>query len=202
MLSSIADIRMGATLRGLDATRPVPLGNYELVRIGDVSQDGVLLSKSFPRISPKQPVSEQLFLRSGDILFPNRGTRTTAVVYRRDAGPTIAGAQFFILRPKLEDLLPEYLAWYLRTEKAAAHFEGRRKGSYVQILERRDVAELQVPVPPLIQQQKIVAIVALALSERKLTERLLALRWKLVNQQLSECAKSLTNRINPTDAER
>ena len=113
---------MGATLRGRDATRPVPSGPYQLVRIGDISQDGTFLNQDFVRIEPQQAVNEDLFLRSGDVLFPNRGTRTTALAYRLEREHALAGAQFFVLRPEVDRVLPEYLAWFLRTDEAASHF--------------------------------------------------------------------------------
>src|SRR6266404_8194407 len=101
-LSSIAEIRMGATLRGRDATRPVPSGSIRLIRIGDISQDGKLVSEDFVRIEPREAVNEELFLRPGDVLFPNRGTRTTALAYRVEQPSVIVGAQFFRLRPMME----------------------------------------------------------------------------------------------------
>ena len=135
-LSSIADIRMGATLRGRDATRPDPNGSYQFVRIGDISQDGTLRTDDFLRIEPNDPVKEDLWLRPGDVLFPNRGTRTTALAFPLDQPRTIVGPQFFIVRPDNERVSAEYLAWFLRSAEAAAHFEARRKGTYVQIIQR------------------------------------------------------------------
>ena len=140
-LSSIADIRMGATLRGRDATRPDPKGAYQFVRIGDISQDGTLRSEDFLRIEPNEPVREELWLRPGDVLFPNRGTRTTALAFPLDQPRIIVGPQFFIVRPDDERVSAEYLAWFLRSAEAAAHFEARRKGTYVQIIQRGDLAE-------------------------------------------------------------
>jgi hypothetical protein len=52
----------------------------------------------------------------------------------------------------------------------ARHFEGRSKGIYVQIIERRDLEELDLPVPPLDVQQKIVEAAALAVEERVLRD--------------------------------
>ncbi len=187
-LSAIAEIRMGATLRGRDATRSVPTGSCHFVRIGDISQDGELLTEDLVRIEPQASVSEAAFLRPGDVLFPNRGTRTTALVYRLDRPRTLVGAQFFVVRPDVGRVLPEYLAWFLRTEEAAHYFEGRRKGSYVQIIQRSDLAELELPVPPLALQHKIVEAAELALRERILAERLTALQWKLANRLLAEAA--------------
>ena len=187
-LNSIADIRMGATLRGRDATRSVASGSYHFLRIGDISPDGELSTNELVRIEPHESVKEGLFLQPGDVLFPNRGTRTTALVYRLNLPRTIVGAQFFIVRPDTGRLLPEYLAWFLRSEEAARYFEGRRKGTYVQIIQRSDLAEMEIPVPALSVQQKIVEAVRLALRERILAERLASLKWKLAKCLLSKAA--------------
>ncbi len=188
-LITIAEIRMGATLRGRDATRPTPLGTCFFVRIGDISQDGEFLTDELVRIEPNELVNDELFLRSGDVLFPNRGARTTALAYRLDLPRTLVGAQFFILRPDAGLVLPEYLAWFLRTEEAARYFDERRKGTYVKIIQRNDLAEMEMPLPPLNVQRKIVEAAGLALRERILAERLTALQWKLMNGQLLKATK-------------
>lgn len=183
-IGSIAEIRMGATLRGRDATRSVPNGRFQLVRIGDISQDGQLLTDKFDRIHPTESVSDELILRPGDVLFPNRGTRTTAFTYLLESSDVIAGAQFFILRPDRNFVVPEYLAWFLRSEEAARYFDGRRRGTYVQIIQRGDLSELEMPLPPLNVQRRIVELADLAVTERKLSEQLSQLKWKLLNNEL------------------
>jgi len=180
---------MGATLRGRDATRPVPNGRFQFVRIGDISQDGRLLTEKFDRIEPGESVSEELFLRSGDVLFPNRGIRTTAFTYRLEQGDTLVGAQFFILRPDATRLLPEYLAWFLRSEEAAKYFDGHRRGTYVKIIQRSVLTDLEIPLQPLAVQHRIVDMADLAVTERTLTERLADLKWKLANDQLTLAAR-------------
>ncbi len=188
LLESVVKIRMGVTLRGRDATRIVPSGSCQLVRIGDISQDGTWLNDKFVRIEPNDSVKEDLFLRSGEVLFPNRGTRTTAIAWPFDLPRVIAGAQFFVLRPDARQVLPEYLAWFLRTEAAARHFEGRRKGTYVQIVQRSDLADLEMSLPPLAVQQRIVDAAKLAVVERVMVERLASLKWKFTNGQLADAA--------------
>jgi restriction endonuclease S subunit len=193
-LGDVADIRMGATLRGRDATRPDPHGSYRFLRIGDISQDGVLQSKEFLRIKPNRPIRQELWVRPGDVLFPNRGVRSTAIAFTVDQPRIIVGPQFFIVRPRPKILLPEYAAWFLRSEAAAAHFDSRRKGTHVQIIQRKDLAELQIPLAPLATQEKIVSVAALARSERELTQRLLDCRWRLANEQLVRLARSHAGR--------
>jgi restriction endonuclease S subunit len=189
-LDSITEIRMGATMRGRDATRPVPEGRFRFLRIGDISQDGNFDQATLERVEPNEPISDSLVLREGDVLLPNRGTRTTALAFPGADAPTIVGSQFFILRGNRTKVWPEYLAWFLRSEAAHQHFEGRRKGSYVQIIQRKDVGELQMPLPPLVEQRKIVEIAHLAQQERILSEKLTNLRWRLANQQLLQAATS------------
>jgi len=122
------------------------------------------------------------------VLFPNRGTRTTAIAWQLESPRVLAGAQFFVLRPDLTRILPEFLAWFIRSEKAVRHFEGRRKGTYVQIIQRGDLAELEMPLPSLVIQQRIVDVAHLALTERLLAERLALLKSKLTTGQLVEAA--------------
>lgn len=179
---------MGVTLRGRDATRVVPTGSCRFVRIGDISQDGTWLNDQFIRIEPNESVREDLFLFPGDVLFPNRGTRTTAIAWLLDLPRTLAGAQFFVLRPDTRRVLPEYLAWFLRSEAAVRHFDGRRKGTYVPIIQRSDLAELELPVPLLPVQRRIVEVDRLAVTERALAERLADLNWKLTSGQLVKIA--------------
>lgn len=185
---------MGVTLRGRDATRAVEAGSCRLVRISDVSQDGTWLNVDFARIEPAERIREDHVLRKGDVLFPNRGTRTTAIVYRLEAPRAIAGAQFFVLRPNQAEVVPEYLAWFLRTETSARYFEGLRKGSHVQTLERRDLAELEMPLPSLEVQRKIVEVAAWAVEERLLAERLAALKARLVVGELVAAARDTDTR--------
>lgn len=198
LLGSIAEIRMGATLRGRDATRPVPNGRYQLVRIGDISENGELArAQQFDRIEPRESINAELLLRNGDVLFPNRGTRNTPAVYKLDERDIIVGPQFFILRPDQGTVLPEYLAWYLRTEGPSKYFDRRRKGTHVQIIQRCDLAELEIPLPALPMQQRIAETAELALAERTFSEKLSDLRWKFANAQLVTAAQNLSrNRRN------
>src|ERR1035437_2289439 len=80
-LQSLAKIRMGVTLRGRDATRPDPKGSCRIIQIGDIADDGSFRNRDFTRIEPNEPFDNSLFLRPGDVLFPNRGLRTTAAVF-------------------------------------------------------------------------------------------------------------------------
>ncbi len=188
-LSSIATIRSGTTLRGRDATRPDPKGNYRFIRIGDIADHGEIERADFPRISPNESISDEQILRQGDILFPSRGTRTTAATYSLDLENPIVGAQFFVIRTKKE-ALPEYVAWYLRSEPSRQYFEQRRKGTYVQLIQRADVAELEIPLPPMNVQHAIAELAKLQHQETTLVMQIADLKEQLLEYRLLHSAEN------------
>jgi restriction endonuclease S subunit len=190
-LGSIVEIRTGTTLRGRDATRPDTNGSCKLLRIGDISPDGELSSRDLPRIEPNEELKKDQYLLPGDVLFPNRGTRTTALTFDLDEPNVIAGAQFFVLRVDPCRVVPEYLAWFLRSEAAASHFNSRRKGTLVQVLQRKDLEDLPFAIPPLGDQKRIVELSELARHERQLSEQLTALKWRHCNLVLAAFAQKL-----------
>lgn len=189
-LKSLAKIRMGATLRGRDATRPDPDGSCRIIRIGDIRDDGSFGNRDFPRIEPNEILDSSLFLQPGDVLFPNRGMRTTAVVFDESDSRIIVGAQFYVIHPDTRKILPEFLAWSLRTSEAARHFAVRRKGTLVQTLQRIDLEELAIALPPLAIQEKIVAIYQLSLEADALERRLTELRSVYLEQSLLKLART------------
>ena len=189
LLKSLAMIRMGVTLRGRDATRPDPGGSCRIIRIGDIGDDGTFFSREFPRIEPNQALDPSVFLSPGDVLFPNRGLRTTAAVFDEEDRRTIVGAQFYVLHPDCRRILPEFLAWSLRTSEAARYFAGRRKGTLVQTLQRIDIEELPIALPPLAIQEKMVAVYELSLEAAELERRLTELRSIRLEQSLLKIAR-------------
>src|SRR6478752_9625446 len=98
-LKDLANVRMGVTLRGRDATRPDPAGSYRFIQISDIGDNGEFRTRDFVRISPRESFNDELILRAGDLIFPNRGSRTTAAVFDGCDLPTLVGAQFYIIRP-------------------------------------------------------------------------------------------------------
>ena len=180
---------MGATLRGRDATRPDPAGSCRLIQISDLNNDGTFRNEDFTRIEPNESINPSLYLRQGEILFPNRGTRTTAAVLTHTAENILAGAQFFVVTRKSTEVIPEYLAWTLRTTEAARHFASRRKGTLVQTLQRFHLEEFPVPLPPLAVQKKILELADLEREARLLETRLANLRATHLEESLLNAAR-------------
>ncbi|MCW1883104.1 restriction endonuclease subunit S [Luteolibacter flavescens] len=155
-LAELASVRMGATLRGRDATRPDPAGSFRLIQISDLDDRGGFLTQDFTRVSPREAISSSVVLRPDDILFPNRGARTTASLFEGSDSPCFVGAQFFIIRPSSRKVMPAYVAWLLRTRDATDYFDLHRRGSNVLTLQKGAMEAFQVPLPSWEIQHAIV----------------------------------------------
>ncbi|WP_035616175.1 restriction endonuclease subunit S [Haloferula sp. BvORR071] len=160
-----------------------------MIRIGDISDDGELVAEELHRFEPGGSVSADQFLRPGDVLFPNRGTRTTALAFELPLENVIVGAQFFVLRPNQKMIDPAYLAWCLRSTEAAQYFHTCRRGTLVQTLQTASLAEFEIPLPPLPDQSRIVELDQLALQERKLSRLLEKKQSLLLQTALQRFAK-------------
>jgi type I restriction enzyme S subunit len=109
-----------------------------------------------------------LWLTSGDVLIERSNTPElvgTAALYR---GPD-RWAIFpdLLIRVRTTDeLVPDYLAFFLRSSRARNYFKARAQGiaGSMPKIDQRAVAELPTPAPPPEEQRRIVAEIARQLS--------------------------------------
>lgn len=190
-IGEVAEVRMGVTLRGRDATRPDPKGSCRLIRISDLSDAGQLINRELVRFEPGDRIRAEYFLRAGDVLLPNRGTRTTAYAFDLPEDDVLVGAQFYVLRPDRSKVRADYLSWFLRSDVTAAYLKEHRKGTLVQTVQRGDVMELELPLPPLSKQALIAELDGLAAEEQKLIAKITERRATFLQHQLLHAASHL-----------
>ena len=169
-LGELAEIKVGITFRPAESTRATGDGRYHLVRIGDITDEGEIRPDTdFPRLSPAEEVDERMVLRSGDVLFPSKGSRTTAALYHGQPADAVVGSQFFVVRSRDQArLMPAYLAWYFTTAAAQGYFDARRGGSHVQFVSKATLAEFVVPLLKPERQESIALLFAELRRERRL----------------------------------
>ena len=153
------------TRKGVE-TRPD--GTHLLLQIRDFDESRTAVDPSaLARISP-QGVEPDACLSSGDVLFLAKGARNFAYAVGDLPSPVLAASYFFVLRPD-PGVSARYLAWFLNQDSARRHFVRlATTGAHMPVV-RRDVLEnLELPVPPVETQQKIVELAALADEQQRL----------------------------------
>ena len=188
-LFELADVQTGITLRGANASRHQLDGTHHLIRIGEVSDDGILQIGEPNLVKFDATLAARYTLRSGDVLLAARGTRMTATVF--DGVVTaVAGGQFCVIRPKRDCLLPDYLRWFLNLSTTQEVLNALARGTYVRSLPAKSLATLSLPVPPIPQQRAIADLHNLRLHEKGLMVRLANLRATLVDGSLVRSLQS------------
>ncbi len=124
-------------------------------------------------------------LRKGDVLVLARGHGGfRAHVYNMEKQPAVASAVFITLRYLISSIRPEYVSWFINLESTQQYLEGRSRGTNIPAINKEVLGELEIPIPELEIQDKIVALSHLKSEESRLIERLNELKSKKIESQL------------------
>jgi restriction endonuclease S subunit len=186
-LGDIADIKSGLTLRGPNAARPTSQLGLHYLRISDLTKDGRVALGNVGRIHVSPESIETHRLRRNDVVLANRGNRLTSALFDKQFD-AVAGSQFYVLRVRDQNVLPEFLRWFLNLDTTTAFLAAKSTGSYIKSLPVGELRTLPIPIPSLETQRIIVAVAELRIREKKLIARLENLRETLLQQTLYKAA--------------
>ncbi|MCF7734223.1 MAG: restriction endonuclease subunit S [Cephaloticoccus sp.] len=188
-LREIAEIGVGITLRGADASRHDPKGTHQLIRISDVSSDGTLQLSEPKQLKLDAETARRYTLRAGEVLVAARGMRMTATVFDGHY-LAVAGGQFLVVRPQDGVILPDYLRWFLNLPATQEILISRARGSYVRSLPAKALGTLEIPLPPLPRQRMIAEVDRLRVHEKEFMQRLADRRAFYLDQCLVKTLRS------------
>lgn len=191
-LHSIAQIDSGKSFR----SKPefVQGEGVGLVQMKDVSPSGV--SSNLMKIDRNDLNPDQL-LQNGDILFVAKGNNNFAVTFR-SSDPAIAASFFFVIRPDMNQVHPEYLTWYINSSPAQQYFDQHRMGATVGNIRKKVLEDLSVPLPDIPTQIKVESIYGLWEREKETTQKLLEQKERYYNNLLADI---MTNKIKTKSPE-
>lgn len=186
LLDHVCSIVSGYTARG--RLVPAAAGGTPVIQLRDMANGWV---------EPTQLMHVQLsdvqdrhLTRSGDVLFRSRGDRNTAVVVGEGlAEPAVAVLPLMILRPKQQVVSGEYLAWAINHPTTQRFFDSVARGTKLRMISRASLEHLELDIPDIETQRKIVAIAALADREQALSVQAAGLRKELTSKILGDRAK-------------
>lgn len=180
-LREIADIQAGYSFRG-----SIPVseqGNYRVIQIKDIGFDGKISTADLVK-TKMDFIKPEYLTRQDDVLFTSRGTNRRAAVVDQAAENAVFVSQLYALTLTSNNIIPEYLAWYINQKPAQDFFEENASGSYIQNIRQDVLGELPVVVPDPETQKRIIDIYRLSLKEKELTEKILIKRRQLAEQML------------------
>ena len=181
-IQDISDIRFGLYIQ------PENSGEVAYLQVRQFNDEGRLLSKAneFINITNK---TETHLLKDGDVLFVGKGNRLFSWCYRDIEGPAIASSIFFVLRPNLKVVYPEYLAAFLNAPQAKAAFQQLGSGTNIFSIRKSELGAFQIPILPMQQQKKIAALAELHQQEIALAQQLILQKQHLYTAIISKLIK-------------
>lgn len=188
-LADACTIHTGYTARG--RLEPAAAGGVLAIQLRDISPEGLVDPEQLTRVQ-LDGLADRYFVRTGDVVFRSRGERNTASALDESLQePALAVLPLMVLRPKRDVVTPEYLAWAINQPPAQRHFDSAARGTNIRMIPRSSLDDLELDVPDIETQGKIVVVDALAERERELTQLAADTRRKMISLLLVERANSM-----------
>lgn len=186
-IKQLATVQMGYSFRSrLEVSGN---GDVAVIQMKDLLPDNTVDCNELIRID-MESVKEHHLARRGDLIFRSRGYVTTAAVLLGDPGKAVVAAPLLRIRiTKPDEILPEYLNWYISQQDAQRYFTSRQGGTSGNMVSRKQLEEMPVEVPPLEQQKNIVELASLSVREQVLLRSLAEKREQYVSTVLMQIAK-------------
>jgi hypothetical protein len=186
-LSELAEVQMGYPFRS--RLEHDPLGDVAVIQMKDIDDTNLLHATASIRVAlPKG--KEHHLLRPGDLLFRSRGRSNGAAQVLDGIGVAVLSAPMLLIRP--HGVLPEYLCWYINAPATQAHLAALAEGTSVRMISAEALKALDVPLPSLAAQQRIVQAAVLAEQEQSLLAQIATLRERLTTHILMKFAHEAT----------
>lgn len=176
--------------------KPDPVGDAVYLtgkhfdEFGNLKNDAVLI----PEIAIDSN-SHRHLLETNDVLFIAKGDNNRACIYPKGLGKAIASSLFFVIRPKDNSVLPEYLKWFLNTSATQKKLEQMARGSRIRSISIKSIYELEVPSPSFETQLQILRVNENWINEKKLTDQLLKKKELFYQKTLLNFLNSDKNEI-------
>jgi hypothetical protein len=162
------------------AVRSESGGDVAVIQLADATRSAGEIG-DVPWLVNRDGKFDRYLLKPGDVLIQARGFRNPAGTVSIDL-PVIAAPGLHTLRPRAGKILPEYLAWCLNHPRIQSAIAKVARGSHAPFISKQALAQIRVPVPPMIAQQRIVEVDRLHQNEREIAARLAEAQHQLVNE--------------------
>lgn len=178
-ITEISGIQLGYQFR--KKIEPADEGTHRVIQIRDFDDKHILNRENLSRVRIDKP-KERYLICKGDVLFLSRGHRNWAVAIVDDLEATVAASHFFIVRPRPDKVLSEYLAWSINQTPAQEYLHNiARRGTHMPLIPLSAFMALKVDLPDIETQKKIVELSRLMDKEKQLFSALQAKRFLLIN---------------------
>ena len=169
---------MGLSFRS--RIEPEADGTVAVIQMRDLTENNKLSHRNLITVT-MDSLSDRHLVKRRDLIFRSRGQTTTAAIVDTEIGPAVVAAPLLRVRATSKHVLPEYLCWFVNHPSAQAFLHSRATGTAMTVIGKSALDALEVPLPALETQERIVALADLSNQEQRLMRELAKKKEKLVN---------------------
>lgn len=164
-------------------------GRFCLIQLRDFDNTRTAIDKQkLTRFEPGDMRKDQT-IHPNEVIFLAKGVNKFAYKPGQLPAPTLAASYFYVLTPSA-DINPKYLNWFLNHPHTRRVFDRiAGVGARMPVMKKSDLADIDIPLPPLPDQQKIVELHSLMFHEAQLLDN------------LKECRKTFIDTLTMAIAE-
>lgn len=184
-LGDIADVRMGYPFRS--RLEHYPAGDVVVIQMKDIDDTNLLHIENAIKVSLPEGKGHHL-IHEGDLVFRSRGRSNSVALVAANIGEAVLAAPMLLIRPR--KVLPGYLHWFINFPATQAGLAALAEGTSVRMISKDAIKDLDVPVPSMARQHRIVEVGSLALREQVLMADIAAQRKRLTEGALMRYVKN------------
>lgn len=176
-ISKVTQLQSGVYLKTADLKTADENQKTFLIGLKDFDEDLSFLGGSV--IVDRDEVREKHIIEKNDVLFSTR-LKFNAFRLPQTEDVYVASNSFIIVKPNLDKVLPNYLVWYLNhpdTQKQLALMAQR--SSRMPYISLKKITGLEINLPQLLDQKRIIEMDKLFKIEKSITRQLLAKKEEL-----------------------
>lgn len=184
-LKKIASVQTGHSFRS--RLEPDPDGNVSVIQMKDLTEDNRLDDQELVQID-MQRLKVHHRVAKNDLAFRSRGQTNTAALLDVGLDAAVLAAPLLRIRVKNDAVIPAYLCWFINQASSQSALLSKATGTAMRMIGKPALENLEVVLPDLEIQQKIIALNGLAVDEQKIMKMLADKKATLIAGMLMQLA--------------
>lgn len=157
--------------KGLKKSEYLEKGEYRIINGESLTNDGINWDKAGFITKERYEESPEIMLKQGDILVSKDGTIGKVGYVDYLNMPTTVASGIFVIRNLQSDIInTRFIYHFLCSSKFKSFVDMRTEGSVIPHLYQKDFVDLDIPLPDLLIQNKIVDVLDSILEKIKVNK--------------------------------
>jgi type I restriction enzyme S subunit len=191
-------VRLGDVIEEAETVNPAskfPNKLFKYIDVSSVCKERLAIQETQTLLGKDAPSRARRRVQENDVIFATvRPTLKRIAVVPRDLDGQVCSTGYIVLRGKKGVLLPRYLFHWMSSQFVMNYVESVQTGASYPAVTDRQIKELDIQIPPLEEQQRIVAKLDAAFAEidtifvstSSLADNYSALKSAMLTQELQK----------------